>query len=110
MTDKDCDGRVGNSYECKTCSRYFSSKKARNLCTHGRCISCGEFKDDVHWIEGKGFYCERCGLRMAIYDEKMHNKVCCECGSKKNLLEMKEAWVCQRCYDKNPELYMVMSR
>ena len=58
LTDKDCSGRVGNSYECKTCGRYFSSKKARNMCTHDRCISCGEFKDDVHWIEGKGFYCE----------------------------------------------------
>ena len=32
----------------------FLVKKARNMCTHDRCISCGEFKDDVHWIEGKG--------------------------------------------------------
>lgn len=107
LTDKDCSGRVGNSYECKTCGRYFSSKKARNMCTHDRCISCGEFKDDVHWIEGKGFYCERCGVRMELYENKMANQYCCECGSTENLLEMKEAWVCQSCYDKNPEGYMV---
>ncbi len=110
LTDKDCNGRVGNSYECKTCGRYFSSKKARNMCTHGRCKGCKKFQDDVHWVEGEGFYCIRCGSRMAIYDEKMHNKVCCECGSKKNLLEMKDGWVCQRCYDKNPEGYTIMSR
>ena len=107
LTDKDCNGRIGNSYECKTCGRYFSSKKARNMCTHGRCRGCKRFRDDVMWVKGEGFYCTGCGSRMAIYYDKMHNKVCCECGSKKNLLEMKEAWVCQSCYDKNPEGYMV---
>ena len=110
LTDKDCNGRVGNSYECKTCGRYFSSKKARNMCTHGRCKGCKKFQDDVMWVEGEGFYCIRCGSRMAIYEEKMANQYCCECGSTKNLLEMKDAWVCQNCYDKDPESYMIYGR
>lgn len=110
LTDKDCNGRVGNSYECKTCGRYFSSKKARNMCTHGRCKGCKKFQDDVMWVEGEGFYCIRCGSRMAIYEEKMANQYCCECGSTKNLLEMKDGWVCQNCYDKDPESYMIYGR
>ena len=110
LTDKDCSGRVGNSYECKTCGLFFSSAKSRNMCTHGRCKGCKKFQDDVMWVEGEGFYCIRCGSRMAIYEEKMANQYCCECGSTKNLLEMKDAWVCQNCYDKDPESYMIYGR
>ena len=94
LTDKDCNGKVGNSYECKTCGLFFSSAKSRNMCTHGRCRGCKQFRDDVMWVKGEGFYCTGCGSRMAIYDENMANQYCCECGSTKNLLEMKDAWVC----------------
>ena len=96
LTDKDCNGRVGNSYECKTCGLFFSN---------GRCRGCKQFRDDVMWVKGEGFYCTGCGSRMAIYYDKMHNKVCCECGSKKNLIDVKGGWVCQNCYDKNPDWY-----
>ena len=110
LTDKDCNGRVGNSYECKTCGLFFSNAKSRNMCTHGRCRGCKHFRDDVMWVKGEGFYCTGCGSRMAIYDEKMANQYCCECGSTKNLLEMKDAWVCQNCYDKDPASYMIYGR
>ncbi len=23
---------------------------------------CKKFQDDVHWVEGEGFYCKRCGV------------------------------------------------
>lgn len=111
LSDTEGSGLVKNSYECKVCGRYFSTSANRNLCTHGRCRGCDRFRDgDVTWIEGEGFYCYGCGSRMAEYYYKMDHKVCFECGSKKNLLEMKSGWVCQSCYDKNPGDYIIMSR
>lgn len=40
LTDKDCIRTIGNSYECITCGRFFSSVRSRNLCTHGVCKGC----------------------------------------------------------------------
>ena len=105
LTDKDCNGRVGNSYECKTCGRYFSSKKARNMCTHGRCKGCGTesgtWKGDVTWVEGEGFYCERCGVRMAEKEEAENNKECYMCGRTDNLTKVPSghywAYLCPDC-------------
>ncbi|MBU5336574.1 hypothetical protein [Intestinibacter bartlettii] len=67
MTDKDCIRTIGNSYECITCGRFFSSAQSRNLCTHDACKGCRQFRDDVYWVEGEGFYCDGCGGRMAGY-------------------------------------------
>ena len=105
LTDKDCNGRVGNSYECKTCGRYFSSKKARNMCTHDRCKGCGTesgtWKGDVTWVEGEGFYCERCGVRMAEKEEAENNKECYMCGRTDNLTKVPSghywAYLCPDC-------------
>ena len=97
LTDKDCNGRVGNSYECKTCGRYFSSKKARNMCTHDRCRGCKQFRDDVMWVKGEGFYCTGCGSRMAENEYINSHKECYNCGSKSNLERVKGGWLCWDC-------------
>lgn len=106
LTDKGYNGKVGNSYECKTCGRYFSTSKERNLCTHGVCRGCHNAdRDDTMWMKGEGFYCTGCGSRMAIYEDKMSHKYCAECGSTKNLVERKHCWLCKDCYEKESVSY-----
>ena len=106
LTDKGYNGKVGNSYECKTCGRYFSTSKERNLCTHGVCRGCHNAdRDDTMWMKGEGFYCTGCGSRMAIYEDKMSHKYCAECGSTKNLVERKDCWLCKDCYEKESVSY-----
>ena len=100
LTDKEKNGKVGNSYECKKCGRYFSNAKERNLCTHGVCRGCHNAdRDDTMWIKGEGFYCTGCGSRMAIYEDKMSHKYCANCGSTKNLVERKDCWLCKDCLE-----------